>query len=396
MQRINIQDDFDIDLFNKSMRDIDGLKLQFSDTSLTDSFGSDYDFAVCPVEISDILKSQAVENVGGLISTIKDCLNLDVDMVCIVKFKNGTYVHSYKDDESYLDVVESRYIIPIGLQKYEFNNKIIESSFLSMNITSFHPYESHSFKQLEGNGFYLICDKFKNDSSKNDILLCAKGMLSRYNTHKICLDELLIKHSQSPEKYEFKLSKEVVEVLTDNKDSFVSVMYNNTMDKYTGIWKSDFLIGPGIVNTKFIKYDRFIPLIGYLLLDVKEFEKHHDYFVAGIELDYFNNCDVSIHKDHINFDNRRIRIFLPVQINDDENKITGAVIIGNKIHSIENGQLIFDCTQEHSATINGEGFALIIDLLPKTTTAKERFSYIINPLMYYYGKELEAIENDKT
>ena len=396
MQRINIQDDFDINLFNKSMRGINGLKLQFRDASLTDSFGSDYNFAVCPVEIRDILKSQAVENIGGLISTIKDCLNLDVDTISIVKFKNGTYVHPHKDDEPYFNIVESRYIIPIGLQKYEFNNKIIESSFLSMNITSFHPYKSHSFKQLDGNGFYLICDKFKNDSSKNDILLYAKGMLSRYNTHKICLDELLIKHSQEPEKYKFKLSEEAIEVLKDNKSSFVEQMYNNTMDKYEGIWKSDFLIGPGIVNTKFIKYDRFIPLIEHLLLDVEEFEKHHDYFVAGIELDYFNNCDVSTHKDHINFDNRRIRIFLPVQINDDENKITGAVIIGDKIHNLEDGQLVFDCTQEHSAEINGEGFALIIDLLPKSSTAKERFSYIINPLMYYYRKELEAMENDKT
>ena len=396
MQRINIQDDFDIDLFNKSMRDISGLKLQFSDGSLTDFLGSDYNFAVCTVEIRNILKSQAVEDIGGLISTIKDCLGLDVDMVSIVKFKNGTYAHSHKDDESYLDVVESRYIIPIGLQKYEFNNKIIESNFISMNIISFHPYESYSFKQLEGTGFYLICDKFKNDSSKNSILLYAKGMLARYNTHKICLDELLIKHSQSPEKYEFKLSEEVIEILTDNKSSFVDVMYDNTMDKYEGVWKSDFLIGPGIVNTKFIKYDRFIPLVEHLLLDIEEFEKDSDYFVAGIELDYFNNCDVSTHKDHINFDNRRIRIFLPVQINDDENKITGAVTIGNKIHNLENGQLVFDCTQEHSATINGEGFALIIDLLPKSSTAKERFSYIINPLMYYYRKELEAMENDKT
>lgn len=395
MQCINIQDDFDINLFNKFMKDIDGLKLQFSDASLIDSFGSDYNFAVCPVEIRDILKSQAVENIGGLISTIKDCLGLDVDMVSIVKFKNRTYAHSHKDDESYLNIVESRYIIPIGLQKYEFNNKITESSFLSMNITSFHPYESHSFKQLEGNGFYLICDKFKNDSSKNDILLYAKGILSRYNTHKICLDELLIKHSQNPNKYKFKLSKEAIEVLKDNKISFVEQMYNNTMDKYDGVWKSDFLIGPGIVNTKFIKYDRFIPLIEHLLLDVEEFEKHHDYFVAGIELDYFNQCKVFKHKDHINFDNRRIRIFLPVQINDDENKITGAVTIGDKIHNLENGQLVFDCTKEHSAEINGEGFALIIDLLPESSTAKERFSYIINPLMYYYRKELEAKENEK-
>lgn len=396
MQCINIQDDFDINLFNKFMKDINGLKLQFSDESLTDSFGSDYNFAVCPVEIRNILKSEAIENVGGLISTIKDYLNLNVDMVSIVKFKNGTYVHPYKDDESYLDVVESRYIIPIGLQKYEFNNKIIESSFLSMNITSFHPYESHSFKQLEGNGFYLICDKFKNDSSKNDILLYAKGMLSRYNTHKICLDELLIKHSQNPNKYEFKLSKEAIEVLKDNKSSFVEQMYNNTMDKYDGVWKSDFLIGPEIVNTKFIKYDRFIPLVEHLLLDIEEFEKDSDYFVAGIELDYFNQCKVFKHKDHINFDNRRIRIFLPVQINDDGNKITGTVTIGDKIHNLEDGQLVFDCTQEHSAEVNGEGFALIIDLLPKSSTAKERFSYIINPLMYYYRKELEAMENDKT
>ena len=395
MQRINIQDDFDIDLFNKSMRDINGLNLRFSDASLTDSFGSDYNFAVCPVEIRDILKSRAIENTGGLISTVKDCLGLDVDMVSIVKFKNGTHVH-HKDDETYLGIVESRYLIPIGLQKYEFNNKITESSFISMNIISFHPYESHNFKQLEGNGFYLICDKFKNDSSKNSVLFYAKGMLARYNTHKIYLDELLIRHSQSPEKYEFKLSEEVVEILTDNKSSFVKQMYNNTMDKYDGVWKSDFLIGPGIVNTKFIKYDRFIPLIEHLLLDVEEFEKHHDYFVAGIELDYFNQCKVFKHRDHINFDNRRIRIFLPVQINDDENKITGAVVIGDKIHNLEDGQLVFDCTQEHSAEINGEGFALIIDLLPKSSTAKERFSYIINPLMYYYRKELEAMENDKT
>lgn len=396
MQHINIQDDFDINLFNKLMKNVDGSRLQFNDGSLTNTFGSDYNFAVCPVEIRNILKSEAIENIGGLISTIKNCLNLDVDIVSIVKFKNGTYVHTYKDDESHLDVVESRYIIPIGLQKYEFNNKTIGSSFISMNIISFYPYESYSFKQLEGNGFYLICDKFKSDSSKNDILLYAKGILSRYNTYKICLDELLIRHSQEPDKYKFKLSKEAIEVLKDNKSSFVEQMYNNTMDKYEGIWKSDFLIGPGIVNTKFIKYDRFIPLIEHLLLDVEEFEKHHDYFVAGIELDYFNNCDVSTHKDHINFDNRRIRIFLPVQINDDENKITGAVVIGDKIHNLEDGQLVFDCTQEHSAEINGEGFALIIDLLPKSSTAKERFSYIINPLMYYYGKELEAMENDKT
>lgn len=396
MQCINIQDDFDINLFNKFMKDVNGLKLQFSDGSLTDYFGSDYNFAVCPVEIRDILKSQAVENTGGLISIVKDCLGLDVDVVSIVKFKNGTYIHSHRDDESHLDVVESRYLIPIGLQKYEFNNKTMESSFISMNIVSFHPYEFHSFKQLDGNGFYLICDKLKNDSSKNDILLYAKGMLSRYNTYKICLDELLIKHSQEPEKYNFKLSEEVIGILSDYKNSFVDVMYNNTMDKYDGVWKSDFLIGPGIVNTKFIKYDRFIPLIEHLLLDIEEFEKHHDYFVAGIELDYFNKCKVFKHKDHINFDNRRIRIFLPVQINDDEKKITGTVTIGNKIHNLENGQLIFDCTQEHSATINGEGFALIIDLLPKYSTAKERFSYIINPLMYYYRKELEAMENDKT
>lgn len=395
MQCINIQDDFDINLFNKSMQNVNGLKLRFSDVYLTDSFSSNYDFAVCPVEIRNILKSEVIENIGELISIVKDCLNLDVDMVSIVKFKNGTHVH-HKDDEPYLGVVESRYLIPIGLQKYRFNNKIMESNFISMDIISFHPYESHSFKQLEGNGFYLICDKFKNNSSKNDILLYTKGILSRYNTHKICLDELLIKHSQEPDKYKFKLSEEAIEILKNNKDSFVDTMYNNTMDKYEGVWKSDFLIGPGIVNTKFIKYDRFIPLIEHLLLDVEEFEKHHDYFVAGIELDYFNNCDVSTHKDHINFDNRRIRIFLPVQINDDEDKITGAVVIGDKIHNLEDGQLVFDCTQEHSAEINGEGFALIIDLLPKTTTAKERFSYIINPLMYYYRKELEAIENDKT
>lgn len=395
MQRINIQDDFDINLFNKSMQNVNGLKLQFSDGSLANSFGSNYDFAVCPVEIRDILKSQAVENIGGLISTVKDCLGLDVDMVSIVKFKNGTHVH-HKNDERYLGVVESRYLIPIGLQKYEFNNKITESSFLSMNIISFHLYESHSFKQLEGNGFYLICDKFKNDSSKNDILLYAKGMLSRYNAHKICLDELLIKHSQEPDKYKFKLSEEAIEVLKNNKDSFVEHMYDNTMDKYEGVWKSDFLIGPGIVNAKFIKYDRFIPLVEHLLLDIEEFEKDSGYFVAGIELDYFNQCKVFKHKDHINFDNRRIRIFIPVQINDDENKITGAVVIGDKIHNLEDGQLVFDCTQEHSAEINGEGFALIIDLLPKSSTAKERFSYIINPLMYYYGKELEAMENDKT
>ena len=395
MQRINIQDDFDINLFNKSMQDVNGLKLQFSDGSLTDSFGSNYDFAVCPVEIRNILKSEAVENVGGLIPTIKDCLNLDVDMVSIVKFKNGIHVY-HKDDEPYLGVVESRYLIPIGLQKYEFNNKITESSFLSMNIISFYPYESYSFKQLEGTGFYLICDKFKSDSSKHDILLYAKGMLSRYNTYKICLDELLIKHSQEPDKYKFKLSEEAIEILTDNKSSFVEQMYNNTMDKYDGVWKSDFLIGPGIVNTKFIKYDRFIPLVEHLLLDIEEFEKDSGYFVAGIELDYFNQCKVFKHKDHINFDNRRIRIFLPVQINYDENKITGAVTIGDKIHNLEDGQLVFDCTQEHSAESNGEGFALIIDLLPKSSTAKERFSYIINPLMYYYGKELEAMENDKT
>ena len=71
MQCINIQDDFDINLFNKLMKNINGLKLQFSDASLTGSFGSYYNFAVCPVEIRDILKSQAVENIGGLISTIK-------------------------------------------------------------------------------------------------------------------------------------------------------------------------------------------------------------------------------------------------------------------------------------------------------------------------------------
>ena len=99
------------------------------------------------------------------------------------------------------------------------------------------------------------------------------------------------------------------------------------MDKYEGVWKSDFLIGPGIVNTKFIKYDRFIPLIEHLLLDVEEFEKHHDYFVAGIELDYFNQCKVFKHKDHINFDNRRIRIFLPVQINDDEIKSPAQLLL---------------------------------------------------------------------
>ena len=98
MQCINIQDDFDINLFNKSMQNVNGLKLQFSDGSLTDSFCSNYDFAVCPVEIRNILKSEAIENIGGLISTIKDCLNLDVDIVSIVKFKNGAFV-LHKDVE---------------------------------------------------------------------------------------------------------------------------------------------------------------------------------------------------------------------------------------------------------------------------------------------------------
>ena len=151
-------------------------------------------------------------------------------------------------------------------------------------------------------------------------------------------------------------------------------LFTNTMDKYTGVWLSDFICGSIFVSSKYLDATKGI------VDGVKTFnESKCGYKIVGVEFNKFVDCTVFEHCDDINFDNRRIRVFMSHGIN-------ASVFRSEGIISKHNDVVAFDCTKPHSFTNSGINYALVIDLLPDNVSAKEELHYLLNPFYYYLGK----------
>lgn len=161
-------------------------------------------------------------------------------------------------------------------------------------------------------------------------------------------------------------------------------MYPNTMDRSTGIWNTNFLYGIGLTNPKAHRSPlSHLTMVG-LEMQIEDYNRNNNYIVAGVEVQEFDNCTVSEHTDNVNFDTRRVRLFVPVGKVEDGSYIRFGETV---ISLVQEKPVAFDCTKPHSAEIKGKMKALIVDLLPKDTSIEDRVSYIINPLAYYMDKQ---------
>ena len=161
-------------------------------------------------------------------------------------------------------------------------------------------------------------------------------------------------------------------------------LFKNTMDKYTGVWLSDFICGSIFVSSKYLDATLIDPriLLAYkgIVDGVKTFnESKCGYKIVGVEFNKFIDCTVFEHCDDMNFDNRRIRVFMPCGINPSAFKSDGII-------SKHSNTVAFDCTKSHSFKNSGISCALVVDLLPDNVSAKEELQYLLNPLYHYFEK----------
>lgn len=161
-------------------------------------------------------------------------------------------------------------------------------------------------------------------------------------------------------------------------------LFKNTMDKYTGVWLSDFVCGSIFVSSKYLDATLIDPriLLAYkgIVDGVKTFnESKYGYKIVGVEFNKFIDCTVFEHCDDMNFDDRRIRVFMPCGINASVFKSEG--IISKYNHTVA-----FDCTKPHSFKNSSINCALVVDLLPDNISAKEELHYLLNPFYYYLEK----------
>ena len=180
--------------------------------------------------------------------------------------------------------------------------------------------------------------------------------------------------------------------LLHTQEEYKAVSFDNTMDTYTGVWRSAVIYGIDIINTEALRktgfryYEKFLKGID----SFNRILALEDYKIASVEFNYFDNCKVGPHVDDHNFDDRRIRIFIPISYNK---KPEIYIHEGNPSNSEEtirgynDGEpFIFDCTLKHSANIQGTAICAIVDLLPKDISALDYIKYCSKPLMYYWEK----------
>ena len=189
-----------------------------------------------------------------------------------------------------------------------------------------------------------------------------------------------------------ELKDSISSYFSDTIEEYKAASFDNTMDTYTGIWRSAVVYGIDIINTEVLRNTRFR---GYekLLNGIDSFNRilaTDNYKIASIEFNYFEDCKVEPHVDDHNFDDRRIRIFIPISYNK---KPEVYIHEGNPFNSEETirgyndgAPFIFDCTLKHSANIQGTATCAIVDLLPKDISALDYIKYCSKPLMYYWEK----------
>lgn len=175
-------------------------------------------------------------------------------------------------------------------------------------------------------------------------------------------------------------------------ETYKTVSFDNTMDTYSGIWRSAVVYGIDIINTEALYMTGFN---GYydLLKGVNSFNRIlalEGYKIASIEFNLFEDCNVDPHVDDHNFDDRRIRIFIPIRYTNPP-EITvyekDSSDSEETIKKYNDGEpFIFDCTLKHSAYIEGPAICAIVDLLPKNISALDYIKYCSKPLMYYWEK----------
>lgn len=189
-----------------------------------------------------------------------------------------------------------------------------------------------------------------------------------------------------------ELKDSISNYFLDTQEEYKACSFDNTMDTYTGIWRSSVVYGIDIINTEVLRKTGFRSY-EKLLNGIDSFNRilaMDNYKIASIEFNYFEDCKVEPHIDDHNFDDRRIRIFIPIQyFNAPEIYIHE----GNPFNSEEtikgynDGEpFIFDCTLKHSANIKGKAICAIVDLLPKDISALDYIKYCSKPLMYYWEK----------
>ena len=270
------------------------------------------------------------------------------------------------------------FLVPLFQSSIEYEEEFYESKPIEFcfNIT-----EHSKFRHMGGAGIYAFITVFKKGANLN--LKLPEKTISYseiIEENSILSDKCNLDNISIPE---FKVFKhpQLFQAIIDSVG-----MYPNTMDKLSGTWNTNFLYVNGLVNPKAHRnLLSHLTAVG-LEIEIERFNENSDYIVSGIELEQFEDCTVAEHTDTINFDTRRIRLFVPVgEVNEES-----YVKIGDNVINLMLGVPIgFDCTKPHSAEIKGKMNALIIDMLPKESTIAERISYMIQPLGYYMEKENE-------
>ena len=165
--------------------------------------------------------------------------------------------------------------------------------------------------------------------------------------------------------------------------------YENTVDGYSGEWRSSLIYGNNIFNKEFIKIpdSEFIKSYLKLLCDTETLNTSNssDYKVVGIEYNKLENVVVSPHCDDQNTNLERIRCFMFMLGGDFIFNINGKGI--RLSETCDN--ILFDCTTEHygCSTSSNPTYAIIIDLMRKDISPVEELGYMIKPLYYYMEKQ---------
>ena len=179
-----------------------------------------------------------------------------------------------------------------------------------------------------------------------------------------------------------------------DEDWLYCAMFDNTCDKYEGIWDSCYLFNYLGCNYEFVVNEQGARFMSSLVNDIKNFneDEENSYFVVGAELNYIEDCEIKEHCDDLNFDNRRLRVFLPIYTESYESFI----FIEGKEYPVEYGKpILFDCTKPHSGDIDSKVWALIIDLLPKQIETSDILKYLVPPSLYYVNKMREEQKQQK-
>lgn len=268
------------------------------------------------------------------------------------------------------------FLIPLFQSSVEYNGHHYESKATEL---CFEINIGTDFKHLGGAGIYafiVTCPSHRHYTSS--FLNPGRSYTEVIEGNSILSDKCKMGGIKVPE---FKIFKHPS--LLDSIIESIG-MYPNTMDKLSGVWNTNFFYAAGLVNPKAHRTPlAHLTSVG-IEIEIEKYNEENDHIVAGVEIEEFEDCVIAEHTDTINFDTRRVRLFVPVGNVQDGSYVK----FGEREIELQAGvPVVFDCTKPHSAEIKGKQKALIIDLLPKEATISDRISYIVQPLGYYMGKE---------